>query len=273
MNSRRKASTTPGPGFLGSASSSADYIGAQSQHGFGELVEIDDPVSGGLGNVDHFPIYSQQHINLGATVLSHFLEFSFFESFINDLRQHSLGTSLISPWITYICDSIKTDLYEPLLQSWDLTGESQQHDRLQEHLSRRIFSNTSAALEYNGQCSLQHFASLFTGDNLRWEAIGMFFTGVGLGAIDVRILPEQESRGSRCLSSKQRAVLARRMIEAGQICLSFCEKTGHYVEPEIWLSFELTHLASVVDGDSSMRFPRSRFAKLIAPQATRHGGN
>ena len=273
MNSYRKASTTPGPGFLGSTSSSADYIGAQSQHGFGELVEIDDPLSAGLGNVDHFPIYSQHHINLGTTVLSHFLEFPFFESFINDLRKHSLGTSLISPWITYICDSIKRDLCEPLLQSWDQVGDSHQHDRRQEHLSRRIFSNTSAALEYNGQCSLQHFASLFTGENLRWEAVGMFFTGVGLGAINVQILRDQDARGSRGLSSKQRAVLARRMLEAGQICLSFCEKTGHYVEPEIWLSFELAHLASVVDGDSSMRIPRSQFAELTAPQATRHGGS
>ena len=253
MSGHRKSSATPGPGFLGLTSSSADYIGAQRQHGFGDVVEDDEPVSAGLGYVDRFPIYSQHHVDLGANILSHFLEFPFFESFVNGLRQYATGSSLISPWIAYIADSIKTDLYGPLLQSWERNGEGLQHDRLQEHLSRRIFNNTAAALDYNGQCSLEHFASLFMGQNLRWEAVGMFFTAVGLGAINVRVLPRRGSQIGEDLSSRQRAVLARRMFEAGQLCLSFCEKTGHMVDPEIWLCFELTHLSSVVDGDSSMR--------------------
>jgi hypothetical protein len=241
MNGHRKASTTPAPGFLGSTSSSDDYIAAQRQHGFHDVAEDDEATNDGR---ELFPVYPQHQINAGAAILARFLEFPFFESFIDDLHRNAIGVSLISPWIIDICNSIKTDLYEPLLQSLERNGDgSLQHDRMQEHLSRRLFRNTSSALEYDGHCSLKHFASLFTGQNLRWEAVGMFFTAVGLGVINVR------SYGG--LSLRQRAVLARRMLEGGQICLSFAEKTGHMVDPEIWLSLELSHLASVIEGDSS----------------------
>ena len=254
MNARRKASTTPGPGFLGSTSSSADYIGAQRQYGLHDVADDDDPA--GAAITDAFPIYPQHQINAGAAVLAHFLEFPFFESFFTDLHQCCIGVSLISPWITAVGDSIRTDLYEPLLQSAERSGDaSLQHDRLQEHLSRKLFRNTSDTLEYDGHYSLEHFAALFTGQNLRWEAVGIFFVGVGLGAVrsDIRHVSHSSSVGG--LTSRQRAVLARRMLEGGQMCLSFCERTGHMVDPEIWLSFELAHLASIVEGDSSMHVP------------------
>jgi hypothetical protein len=271
MNVHWKASTTPGPGFLGFTSSSADYIGAQRQHGFHNVAEDGDSAAG-CGSPELFPIYPQHQINAGVAVLAHFLEFPFFESFINELRQNAIDVSLILPWISYICDSIKTDLYEPLLQSSERNGDgSLHHDRFQEHLSRRLFHNTSGVLEYDGHCSVEHFASLFTGQNLRWEAVGMFFTIAGLGAINARVNVRHLSPGSGGLSMRQRAVLARRMLEGGQMCLSFCEKTGHMVDPEIWLSLELSHLASVVEGDSSMHLLRCRMNELTDFQATRLG--
>ena len=159
MNVHRKAPTTPGPGFLGSTSSSADYIGAPRQHGFHDVAEDRDSAGAGLCDLELFPIYPQHQINAGAVALARFLEFPFFESFISELRQNVVGTNLILPWISYICDSIKADLYEPLLQSRERNGDgSMQHDRLQEHLSRRLFHNTSGALEYDGHCSLERFA-------------------------------------------------------------------------------------------------------------------
>jgi hypothetical protein len=263
MDVHRKASGTPGPGFLGSTSSSADYIGAQRHHGFHNVAEDGESAGAGFGDPGLSPIHSQHQINAGAVVLAHFLEFPFFESFINELRQNAICVNLLSPWISYVCDSIKTGLYEPLLRSRERNGNgSLQHDRLQEHLSRKLFHNTSSTLEYNGHCSLEHFASLFTGQNLRWEAVGMFFTAVGLGAINARANIRHLAPGNGGLSMRQRAALARRMLEGGQMCLSFCEKTGHMVDPEIWLSFELSHLASVVEGDSSMYLLRCRMDEL-----------
>lgn len=241
MNVHRKTSVTPG--FLGATSSSADYIGAQKQHGFHDVAEDDDPA--GDGDVGHFPVYPQHQIDAGAAILAHFLEFPFFETLIIDnLPNSCLGVNLISPWMAEVCYSIKTDLYEPLLQSSEQNGDqSLQHGRILEHISRKLFCNTASALEYDGNCSLEHFALLFTGQNLRWEAVGMFFAGAGLGAINARrYAPRQNSDG---LNQRQRAVLARRMLEGGQICLSFCERTGHMVDPEIWLSFTLSHLTSV----------------------------
>jgi hypothetical protein len=270
MDVHRKASGTPGPGFLGSTSSSADYIDAQRHHDFHDVAEGGNSASAGYGDPEHFPIYPQHQINAGPVVLAHILEFPFFESFVNELRQNAIGVSLVLPWISYICDSIKTDLYEPLLRSRERNGDgSLLHDQLQEHLSRRLFHNTSDALEYDGHCSLEHFASLFTGQNLRWETVGMFFTMVGLGAARVNV--RHLVPGSGGLNMRQRAVLARRMLEGGQMCLSFCEKTGHMVDPEIWLSLELSHLASVVEGDSSMYLLRCRMNGLTDFQATRLG--
>jgi hypothetical protein len=274
MSVHQKASATPGPGFLGSTSSSADYIGAQRQHGFQDVAEDGDSAVAGFDSPELFPIYPQHQINAGAAVLAQFLEFPSFESFINELRQNAIGVSLILPWISYICDSIKTDLYEPLLRSSERNGVgSLQHDQLQEHLSRWLFHNTSGALEYDGHCELEHFASLFTGQSLRWEAVGMFFTTAGLGAINARVNVRHLAPGSGGWSMRQRAVLGRRMLEGGQMCLSFCEKTGHMVDPEIWLSLGLSHLASVVEGDSSMYLLRCGMNELTDFQATRRGGS
>jgi hypothetical protein len=240
MTDHRKGSVTLG--FLGATSSSADYIGAQKQPGFHEVAEDDD--TAGDGDAGLFPAYPQPLIDAGTALLARFLEFPFFETFITDNCQNSFGVSLISPWITHICDSIKTDLYEPLLQSSERNGDgSLQHGRILEHLSRKLFRNTASALNYDGSCSLECFASLFTGQTLRWEAVGMFFAGVELGAINLRGYARWQS--SAGLSQRQCAVLARRVLEGGQICLSFCERTGHMVDPEIWLNFTLTHLTSV----------------------------
>jgi hypothetical protein len=253
MNVHWKASTTPGPGFLGSTSSSADYIG------FHDIAEDGASAGAGLCDLELFPIDPQHQINAGAAALARFLEFPFFESFINELRQNVVCAKLILPWISYVCDSIKADLYEPLLRSREQNGDgSMQHDRFQEHLSRRLFHNTSGALEYDGHCSLERFASLFTGQNLRWEAVGMFFTMAGFGAINARVNVRHLALGWGGLSMRQRAVLARQMLEEGQMCLSFCEKAGHMVDPEIWLSLELSHLASVIEGDSSTYLLRCR---------------
>jgi hypothetical protein len=111
------------------------------------------------------------------------------------------------------------------------------------------------------------------GQNLRWEAVGMFFTTVGLRAINARVNVRHLAAGSGGLSMRQRAVLARRMLEGGQMCLSFCEKTGHMVDPEIWLSLELSHLASVVEDDSSIYLLRRRMNELTDFQPTRPGAS
>lgn len=193
MNGHRKASA-PSPGFLGSICSSADYIGVQRQHGFREVAEDDDLASD--GNAELFPIYPEHQIDAGAAILDHFLEFPFIESFIHDERLNSCGVTLISPWLTYVGDSIRKDIYEPLLQSSEQHGNhSLQHGRILEHLSRRLFRNTSTTLDYDGCYSLEQYASLFTGQNRRWEAVGIFFAGVGLGAINVRRYVRSQSGG------------------------------------------------------------------------------
>lgn len=241
MNGLGKASATPGPGFLGSTSSSFDYIGAQRRHGFHDVAEAGDHDSD--GDAELFPTYPQHQIDAGAALLDQFIEFPFLKTIVDDQRPNSFAANLISPWITCICDSIGADLYGPLSQSWEQNGaQSLQHGRILEHVSRRLFRNTSTALEYDGHCSLEHFASLFTGQNLRWEAVGMFFARVGSGATNARRYGRPQ-RGDG-MNSRQRAVLARRMLDAGQICLSFCEKTGHMIDPEIWLGYSLSQLAS-----------------------------
>ena len=101
----------------------------------------------------------------------------------------------------------------------------------------------------------------------------MFFTTVGLGAVNTRVNVRHLAPGSGGWSMRQRAVLARRMLEGGQMCLSFCEKTGHMVDPEIWLSLELSYLASIVEGDSSMYLRRYRMGGLTDSQATGLGGS
>ncbi len=250
MSGTRKGSSTPGPGFLGLTSSSVyvDY-GGPRQHGLRDVDKDDDLINGAVDAVTA-PTYSQDQLNAGAAVLQQVFEYPLFESLLDEYRRDAVGVNLISPWITFICDSIKTNLYEALQSCEETDREILRYD-----LSHALFRNTSVALEYDGNCTLKYFASLFTGQNLRWEIVGLFFAGAGLGAITSR----GRTRRPTTMDTRHRSALARRMLEAGQVCLGFSEHIGHMVDPEMWLSLELAHLASVVDGDSSKGILLSTF--------------
>lgn len=92
-------------------------------------------------------------------------------------------------------------------------------------LSKKLFYNSLKPLKVDGTWTMDQYALSFNGSNIRWET----FSG-----------------------HTEEDVSALRMIDFGQLCLTFCEEAGHLNDAEIWISYELALLTSVIEGDASM---------------------
>jgi hypothetical protein len=78
--------------------------------------------------------------------------------------------------------------------------------------------------------------------SLGWVSLGMYFTSVGIAALFTK-----DHKPRTVFDERWR--LTKRMLKAGDICISFCEEQGNLSDAEIWLYHENVHLASVVEGD------------------------
>ncbi len=264
MSFARNLAAAPGPGFLGLTSSSVEYVGAQKQHGIVDVEdnEDDNPTHSSLENGD-LPDYLEDQIDAGAAILSHLQDFPLLEYLVCEWRSAIFGSSVFLTWIDYVSDSIKTLLYEPM-HSLNKAGNGS----VPHKLSRWLFHNSLHPFKFNGHCTVKQFAALFTGEGLRWQAVGIFFTAASIATITRgETSPALGSIGG--MNSRRRSVFARRLLEVGQTCLNFCEKIGHLTDPEIWLAFEIAHVSSVVEGDAGRFGFGSPFKVLTVFQATR----
>lgn len=245
MSFAGKLSAAPGPGFLGLTSSCVEYVGAQKQHGIIDTEDNEDEnlINTSLENGD-LPDYLEDQIDAGAAVLSHLQDFLLFESLVCEWRLQIFGSNVFFTWINYVSNSIKELLYEPMHPLTQAGNRSLPHN-----LSRWLFRNSLHPFRFDGHCTVKQFAALFTGESLRWQAVGIFFTAASIATITrVDTSPALLSIGG--MDSRRRSVLARRLLEVGQTCLNFCDKIGHVTDPEIWLAFEIAHVSSVVEGDA-----------------------
>jgi Fungal specific transcription factor domain len=242
---QRSSSNTPGPGFLGSTSFSSVYQGLQTLH----------PELPGNGDATHsrrenFYSYDRDSkIRNGAACLSLLQNMPAYDPL---LRKWRLGAKLYmtAPWLVACDSSMRTEVY-------DLLGTSDEMDEQLLRISARIFANTLRPLDLQRGCTLDQYGDKFTGENLRWEAVGIFFSAVGFAAMVV------EDVGAEPNSSEKRYVLAKQMLEASDTCISFCEEFQQLTDPEMWLVCDNLHMCTLVEGDASYHTWR-RLGNLIS---------
>ena len=179
----------------------------------------------------------------GAAVLALLSEFPTYEPFIQQWVEYSKGIALIASFMPECVASIKRDLYHPFVRA--------KSGRALLHASEMLFKNSSKPLKMPPNMAFQQYHILFTGENLRWEAIGMLFAAVGLSA-STMLAADTTLDMTKTASVNQKS-LASRMLEASDVCIAFCEQTGHLNDPQMWLIYENFLLMSQVVGDSSYR--------------------
>ncbi len=230
----------PQPGFLGSTSYAAVFTESQTQIGLdadqdnGELQHThSDPTASSLGK--------DALIKQGAAVLALLSDFPLYGPFIDQWLDYARGLALIAPFMPECMASIKRDLYDPFVKA--------QSGRALLHASEMLFTNGAKPMKMDPGMTFRQYHTLFTGENLRWEALGMLFTAVGLSCLIM--LAADTTVDSPQTGTFDKRTLAHRMLEASDASIAFCEQTGHLNDPGMWLIYENFLLMSLAIGDSS----------------------
>ena len=232
--SERPSFSSPGLGFLGPTSFSADYIEDKSLKGLNDQPQENLTTSNG-GNRRVYSPGRDSQVQKGANCLALLQNMDTYKTLI-DKWNTSVELSMIAPWIRACQSSVEADVYHHLANP------------VGRHIyAAKVFENSLRPLATRREHTMDDFAALMTGRNLRWEAIGMYLTAVGLAALTVN---DAGQAGRR--TQEARYYLAKQMLEASDVCISFCEELGQLTDPGLWLTVENTHLCSVLEGDASM---------------------
>lgn len=229
--------STAGPGFLGSTSFSSVY--KENQH----LQTLHPEHSGkgfpAVGRIERFhSLNCDSKTRNGAACLSLLRDWPTYDILVRKWYAEA-DLSMIAPWVVACQSCVKTEVYDRL-------GTSD--DEVEQQLLRcsaRIFDNTLRPLTLQRDWTVDQYTDQFTAGNIRWETVGMFYTVVGLATMAVEDISAAPS------SAEKRYFLAKQMLEASDMCISFCEEFQHVTDPEMWLICENLHICTLVAGDAS----------------------
>ena len=230
----------PDPGYLGSSSSNAVFQEIQGQipvEGT-SLVEFalskDEEARAELLNKR-----DSTKIKAGAELLALFcdlVDLELFDTLISRWYNQSLGCSLTSPVLGDSFRSVKK-LALQIKKSKDMESELL-------HASENILRNTLESTRVEPSTTFTEYIGMFTEDHLRWEAVGLVFTVIGLSAIALH--PADSLFRSR--SQKQR--LCKQALDASDACFACCD-VDQLNDFRIWFLYENMILVSLYYGDLS----------------------
>jgi hypothetical protein len=131
---------------------------------------------------------------------------------------YAISPIVVVPWITLekAIDSILQTLRV------DYTTKAQ---RLA--LVHRIFTKTGEPLELDEHVTAETLHESFTGDNLRWEILGILFTYLALGMRTTEAYIAQKA--------KKRQEFISELVHASNICASFCDRAESVNDLLVWL--------------------------------------
>ncbi|KAF2847368.1 hypothetical protein T440DRAFT_403541 [Plenodomus tracheiphilus IPT5] len=157
---------------------------------------------------------TQSHIDRGAAVLTLLKDFQGIQSYIDKWFSFNGGFVVLGPMVKLYTGGIWS--------TWHKILEAQKPAGLK-LMSERIWENTLKPLSrlLNRHTTTRGFCASVTGEFLRWEVVGIIVTLVSLLAQSLKdgdpifCTPEDEPL--------DRAALALRMLNASEMCVSFCD--------------------------------------------------
>lgn len=253
----RPASHTPGPGYLGSTSFSAVY---QEDTSLNDLRDCSyhQGTSHGAPAAKRLYMPNRDHqVKKGMSVLAAFVEHSNLEFWMTVWQQHYDSVTIMGPFASALKVSVGAYLYGAISQV-----QSSEIEGLLAQKSAEIYRNSMVEFRIPEGCTIDQYGAILADpQRLRWDALGLYFTAVGLGATHSN---EADSR----TAIEERRRLAKTMLEASDTCLSLCEELGQMTDAEVFLSCENAHLASLVEGDASKSFVATKQILQVHHQVT-----
>ncbi|KAL3453951.1 hypothetical protein BJX65DRAFT_80567 [Aspergillus insuetus] len=193
------------PGYLGSTSFSAVF----SEHRTDISFEEDNAAnSGALAKpLDRFRLQSALEV----------LKF---------LHQSTICDSLIRQFYAgHLMAAISNIIMEAILQSLrrvlDSLDPGENLESQLQNLAYQIFRSSAHPLTAHSSMTVEEYCASFTGENLRWEAVGIVLATSGIALLSssesdpdlVKVAPDAQARD----------LLQAQVIEASSICLGFCD--------------------------------------------------
>ena len=115
-------------------------------------------------------------------------------------------------------------------------------------LSEQTFVSTSKDVIFQSTTTLADLPLILMGENLRWDTVGLILTTAGFSAIaHDEVGPDAEKDQTQELDWKN---IARKLLDAGDKCISFCEKVNSLNDVTVWLITMNYILHTQVEGDA-----------------------
>lgn len=193
-------------GFLGTSSYSAVYTENAPNLG------IDVQEGAERSSSPQASPLSMEQIRMGAEILSLLGDLHMYEQFMSRWFEIADGMMVLRPvydiWIQEIWSEFG-DLLSTFKTVEDLYG-----------LSQLVWRNTMVSLPIDAHTSGKKWALLSTGKNLRWETVGLIFSGVGvlagnLSDWDVIFTSTKDK-------IKDRPTLVNKMRDMMELVIGFC---------------------------------------------------
>jgi hypothetical protein len=202
----------------------------------------------------------QTHVDRGVLVLAMLKDLPLFEKYIDKWFSFSRGVIIIEPmvkiWIT------------SLWSSWRKTLEASKADGLRQ-MSEKVWANTMNPLSrlLKRHTTPREFIAATTGDDIRWEVVGIIFTLVGL-------LSQSLQDGDPIFCSHDeppvdRRALALKCFQVSDTVETFCNDFDIINDLSLWLLYENTVLDCSLHRKGS--FYNWRKAGILASSLTAFG--
>lgn len=229
-------------GFLGSTAFNAVFTENEAHIPISSAIDAE---ASNVGDQLHDQITAVQNSSLrrgskdARFVLELLKDFPHLEKITDRWKGFDRLSSIIGPWLHDCQQSIRKDLYE----KYDWTNDSSLAVA-----GNRLTANTERVLSMPNHVRFQDFTSYYTGENLRWEAIGCFLAACGLGLFGLSADQDELAFVGHLEQDKQRLMF--RVLEAANACVALCEDAGQGTDLGFWFMVENCVQASQVLGDA-----------------------
>ena len=126
-------------------------------------------------------------------------------------------------------------------------------------LAQKITRNTQKPLQVPPEMHASTFSTLFTGDNLRWEFLGLVFAWAGL-SLSMSLLNQKGSATTPDGISK--TSFAQRLTACSDACITLCRQNAHTNDILSWSLYENLILLTFQHGEASEHSPNNPFVSI-----------
>lgn len=168
-------------------------------------------------------------------VLSQLRHFEFLDHLINEYGYHAQAILVPSPIVRSIMDKLRATKAALAMEDFDSNSKSLNG------LARLVLSNSSKPVQYPADLDVAKFVSIYTGDNLRLEAMGLIYA-IAVRAFLLGLAGDDHKRED----------FVQEMCVTSFTCLRLGRELCTEVsDMQAFLSFEDHRRTSVTEGDAS----------------------